>query len=154
MEIKSGNGYPSSALSNFAPHAFIFDGVAVASMEGLLQAFKFDKVHVQVEVCKLIGAAAKRRGSKRNWQERQTLYWNGVEYPRSSEEYQLLLDRAYQAMFDQSESFRKALLATNKAVLTHSIGRSKQSETVFTKNEFCSRLTHLRSKLQSKGLTW
>jgi hypothetical protein len=37
MDIGSKSGYPSSALSNFAPHAFEFDGVKCASMEGLLQ---------------------------------------------------------------------------------------------------------------------
>ncbi len=150
MEIKSGNGYPSSALSNFAPHPFVFDGVEVASMEGLLQAFKFDKTHIQVEVCKLVGKAAKARGSKKDWKTKQKLYWNGAEYPREGDGYQDLLDRAYRAMTDQNEGFRKALLATNSAVLTHSIGKSKMSDTVLTKNEFCSRLTGLRDELQMK----
>jgi len=154
MDIKSGNGYPSSALSNFAPHPFVFDGVPVASMEGLLQAFKFDKEHIQVEVCKLVGKAANARGRPRNWQERQTLYWKGVEYQREGDAYQLLLDRAYQAMADQNEGFRKALLATQNAVLDHSIGRSKKKETVLTKSEFCSRLMFIRGKLRSTGLNW
>ncbi len=150
MDIKSGSGYPSSALSNFAPHPFVFDGVAVASMEGLLQAFKFDKVHIQVEVCKLVGIGAKRRGSKKDWQSRQKLHWNGVEYDRKGDGYQKLLDRAYQAMCDQNEGFRKALLATQNATLEHSIGRSKQNETVLTRTEFCSRLLKLRRELQDK----
>src|SRR5271168_3521436 len=152
MDIKSGNGYPSSALSNFAPHPFVFDGVPVASMEGLLQAFKFDKVHIQVEVCKLVGKAAKARGRPRNWQERQTLYWNGKEYPRESAAYQMLLDRAYRNMCQQNEGFRKALLATQDAVLDHSIGRSKKKETVLTKNEFCSRLTKMRTMLRNRDI--
>lgn len=157
MDIKSGCGYPAAALSNFAPHPFVFDGVACASMEGLLQSFKFEKVHIQVEVCKLVGFNAKKRGKMKNWQEQQVLHWNGVEYPRKSEAYQELLDRAYQAMCDGSEGFRKALLATGDAVLQHSIGRSKQSETVLTKTEFCSRLMKLRKQLrdeQSKILTF
>ena len=41
MDIGSGNGYPSSALSNFAPHEFELDGVKCASMEGFLQSLKF-----------------------------------------------------------------------------------------------------------------
>ena len=148
MDIKSGCGYPASALSNFAPHPFVFDGVEVASMEGILQAFKFDKFHIQVEVCKLVGFAAKKRGRPRNWQERQILYWNGVEYPRVGQEYQDLLNRVYQAMCDQNEGFRKALLATNRATLDHSIGRPKKSDTVLTRQEFCSRLMKLRQELQ------
>ena len=150
MDIKSGCGYPAAALSNFSPHPFVFDGVEVASMEGLLQAFKFEKHHIQVEVCKLVGLAAKKRGRPKNWQERQTLFWKDVAFKRDSQEYQDLLDRAYQAMCDQNEGFRKALLATNKAVLQHSIGRSKQSDTVLTKNEFCSRLMRLRQDLQDR----
>jgi hypothetical protein len=72
------------------------------------------------------------------------LYWNGVEYPRKSKEYQELLDRAYFAMYEQSESFRRALKASGNSTLTHSIGRTKQSETVLTVKEFCSRLMKLR----------
>ena len=40
--------------------------------------------------------------------------------------------------------FREALEATNGAVLYHTIGKSKESETILTKSEFCSRLTKLR----------
>lgn len=147
MDIKSGCGYPASALSNFSPHPFVFDGVEVASMEGLLQSFKFDKTHVQVEVCKLVGSKAKYRGKPRNahWTNLQTLWWNGIAFKRKGKEYQELLDRAYQAMFNQSDSFRRALMATGDAVIKHSIGRSNPAETVLTEREFCSRLTKLRN---------
>jgi hypothetical protein len=65
MDIRSGGGYPCSALSNFAPHRFVLDGVECASMEGLLQSLKLDKAQVEVcEVCKLIGKAAKHRGGR------------------------------------------------------------------------------------------
>ena len=47
-------------------------------------------------------------------------------------------------MFDQNESFRKALLASGDSVLTHSMGSNKESETVLTEREFCSRLMRLR----------
>lgn len=147
MDIKSGCGYPGTALSNFAGHRFLFDGVECNSMEGLLQAFKFDKEHIQVEVCKLIGVAAKYRGKKRNkaWQTFQTLWWKGKAYSRKGKEYQELLDRAYQAMFEQSESFRNALKAAGGAVLTHPIGHNDVSKTVLTEREFCSRLMRLKS---------
>lgn len=36
MDIGSGTGFPTSNLSNFAPHAFTIDGVECASMEGFL----------------------------------------------------------------------------------------------------------------------
>ena len=157
MDIKSGCGYPASALSNFAPHPFVFDGVEVASMEGFLQSLKFDKEHIQVEVCKLVGKAAKFRGKKKDWRVDQKLYWKGVTYDRKSKEYQDLLDRAYAEMAKQSDSFRRALLATQNATITHSIGKSKESETVLTEREFCSRLLKVRTELQdsnSKILTF
>lgn len=152
MDIKSGCGYPASALSNFAPHPFVFDGVEVASMEGLLQAFKFDKEHIQVEVCKLVGKAAKFRGKKKDWRVDQKLYWKGVTYERKSKEYQELLDRAYYEMALQSDSFRRALLATHQATITHSIGKSKEAETVLTEREFCSRLMIIRRWLQDEDM--
>lgn len=153
MNIGSKCGYPASALSNFAPHRFYFDGVDCWSMEGLLQAFKFDKEHIQEEVCGFVGIAAKMRGKGRNqhWQQRQTLWWKGVEYKRKSQEYQDLLDRAYLALAT-NPSFKKALIATGDAVLTHSIGSRKESETVLTRNEFCSRLHWLRERFNNSEI--
>lgn len=147
MDVGSKRGYPASALSNFSPHPFQIDGVHCASMEGFLQALKFKNPEMQVEVCKLVGFKAKKRGSKKNWQRKQILYWQGVEIPRKSDEYQDLLDRAYQAMFDHSNSFKKALKASGQANLTHSMGRSNLRETVLTEREFCRRLMQLRIKL-------
>lgn len=146
MDIRSGCGYPAASLSNFTPHPYTLDGIAIAAMEGLLQALKFDKAHIQVEVCKLVGKAAKFRGKKRNaaWKRVQTLWWQGTPMDRKSQEYQQFLDRAYQAMYDQNESFRNALAATGNAVITHSMGKSKESDTVLTEREMCSRLMKLR----------
>lgn len=150
MDVGSGNGYPAAALSNFSPHPFVLDGVACASMEGFLQSLKFDKPHVQETVCAMVGMAAKFRGKKRNraWKMRQTLWWRGVAYDRHGPEYQALLDRAYAAMAEHSQSFRAALVASGDATLTHSIGRPRESETVLTEREFCSRLTALRAELR------
>lgn len=149
MDISSGSGFPSAALSNFAPHPFIFDGIECNSMEGLLQSFKFSNPEMQKEVCKLVGKQAKFKGKKKKWYKTQTLYWQGVEYKRDSQEYQDLLDRAFNAL-SVNEGFQKALLATGNATLTHSIGKSKQNETVLTKTEFCSRLTKIRERLQNE----
>lgn len=117
-------------------------------MEGLVQAFKFDKPHIQVEVCKLVGLAAKRRGSKRNkaWKQRQTLWWDGVAYDRHGPEYQLLLDAAFDAL-SENDGFRRALIATGKSNLTHAIGKNDPRDTVLTEREFCSRLTKIRDRL-------
>ena len=143
MNVGSKSGYPSSALSNFSPHRFYFDGVDCWSMEGLLQAFKFENPEIQKEVCSLVGIQAKMRGKHKDWYRTQTLYWNGVTYKRDSKEYQDLLDRAYLALATNT-SFRKALIASGNAVFTHSIGKRKKNETVLTIREFCGRLSWIR----------
>jgi len=150
MDIKSGKRYPAGALSNFAPHPFVFRGVECNSMEGLLQAVKFKTPDLQEAVCRLVGRKAKATGWGKNWQSTQTLWWNGEPIKRDSDEYQELLDEAFNAMFDQNAKAKKALLASGNATLKHSIGRTKQSETVLTKKEFCSRLTDIRSRLYAE----
>lgn len=147
MDIGSKCGYPASSLSNFSPHPFVIDGVECASMEGFLQSLKFSSIEMQEYVCTLVGLAAKKKGRKKNWQQSQTLYWRGKEYKRDSEEYQLLLDRAYDELFKNS-GFRKALVATGNATITHSIGKNNINETVLTTREFCSRLMKLRERLR------
>ena len=151
MDIGSGKEYPSNALSNFAPHPFVFDGVECNSMEGFLQSLKFKNPMMQEHVCTLVGITAKRAGSMKMWKRTRTLWWKGVPYKRDEKEYQELLDRAYEAMA-KNEKFRNALVASGDATLTHSIGRIKESETILTRQEFCSRLTKLRQKLKAESL--
>lgn len=145
MDIGSKQGYPASALSNFSPHPFVIDGIQCNSMEGFLQSLKFESKEMQEYVCSLVGYAAKKKGRNKNWQEKQTLYWRGIPIKRDSEEYQNLLNRAYNALYENGK-FQSALKASKGATLTHSIGKNKKSETVLTTQEFCSRLTYLRDK--------
>lgn len=147
MDIGSGSGYPAAALSNFSPHPFIIDGVQCASMEGFLQSLKYKNPEMQKVVCQLVGKAAKFKGKKKKWWRDQTLYWQGQPMDRHGSEYQTLLDRAFEAMFEQSESFRNALKASGNAVLTHSMGKNDESRTVLTNREFIRRLTELRNRL-------
>lgn len=144
MDISSSNGYPSSALSNFAPHPFEIDGVKCNSMEGFLQSLKFKDPEMQKYVCSLVGHAAKMKGKDKKWWKTQTLYWQGVEYKRDSKEYQTLLNRAYMALY-QNEGFKKALETSKPSILSHSIGKNKTNETVLTQAEFISRLMKLRA---------
>ena len=104
---------------------------------------------MQKEVCKLVGKQAKFKGKEKKWFKTQTLYWQGKEFKRDSDEYQRLLDRAYDAL-STNEGFKRALLATGNAILTHTIGKTKQSETVLTRAEFCSRLMTIRERLQNE----
>ena len=143
MNIGSGNGYPESALSNFAPHPFKIDGVLCNSMEGFLQSLKFESVDMQEYVCTLVKKKKKMKGKNKKWYRTQTLFWRGKAIKRDSEEYQNLLNKAYNVI-NKNEGFRKALLATGKSVLTHSLGKSKIKETILTTAEFCKRLMYLR----------
>lgn len=149
MDIGSKCGYPASSLSNFSPHPFEIDGVLCNSMEGFLQGLKFESIEMQEYVCTLVGFAAKRKGSKKNWKQSQTLYWKGETYKRDSKEYQDLLDRAYFEL-SKNTGFQNALLATNDSSITHSIGKNKENDTVLTEREFCSRLYKLRDILKSE----
>jgi len=45
--------------------------------------------------------------------------------------------------------FQKALLASGKSVLEHTIGRTSPRDTVLTRAEFCSRLTKIRERLKN-----
>lgn len=146
MNIGSGSGFPSANLSNFTPHPFVIDGVECSSMEGFLQSLKFENPEMQKYVCTLVGRQAKFKGKNKKWYRKQVLYWQGEEYKRDSQEYQELLDRAFDALFE-NEKFKKALAATGNSKLTHNIGKNKKSKTVLTEQEFVSRLTNLRSRL-------
>jgi hypothetical protein len=153
MNIGSNNKGVASRLSNFTAREFTFDGVLCKSMEGLLQSFKFDKEHIQVEVCKLMGFGAKKRGQGRNksWKTKQTLWWKGVEYKRKSKEYDKLIRDAYDALAT-NEHFAKDLLSTQSSTFTHSIGSNKRNDTVLTEREFCGNLHRVRINLQLKEI--
>ena len=144
--IDIGSKNDTSELSNFTHYIFWFDGILCNSMEGLLQAFKFEDAEKQRMVCQLIGVKAKYMGKKRNkaWKSQQTLWWKGVPFTRDSNEYQILLDRAFKAL-SVNVKFQKALMATGNAELIHeSFGSWDITQTVLTRKEFCSRLTLLR----------
>ena len=151
LDIGSKSSYPAGYLSNFSSFKFELDGVECASMEGFLQALKFDKPHIQAEVCKLTGIKAKHRGKERNnnWKMKMGLWWQGEFYPRKSLEYQRLLNRAYLALANASEKWKQALLDTGDLILTHHIGRNNEMETVLTQNEFCSKLMKIRKLMRN-----
>lgn len=146
MDIGSGAGYPAAALSNFAPHPFTIDNIECNSMEGFLQSLKFKDPEMQKFVCTLVGKKAKFKGKRKNWYRTQTLYWQGQEIARDSDEYTNLITRAYDAIFE-NDGFKNALAATKGCTLTHSMGKSKKSDTVLTQSEFIGQLNRLRRKL-------
>lgn len=146
IDIYSKNEGAAGALSNFAAHAFVFDNIPCASMEGFLQALTHADAARQREVCALSGIAAKEAANA-GWLTEQTLHWQGRIFDRSSSNYQSLLDRAYSSLFMQSEAFRAALATTGSATLTHKNGGNDMQETILTEQEFCERLMNLRERL-------
>jgi len=149
IDIGYKSEWPASALSNFAAHRFVIDGVVCESMEGFLQSLKFEDPEVQEKVCKLVGVKAKYRGKRKKWWLTQTLWWRGKKYDRHGKRYQKLLDRAYLAL-SKNKDFRKALLATGDATLIHSIGKTDPYRTILTEQEFCSRLEKIRELISKR----
>ena len=153
IDIWSHSDYPSQVLSNLCSNPFTFDGVQCGSMEGFLQSLKQQDSNKQRQICAMKGRNAKRATTAR-WQADQIVWWKGIAIDRQSEDFQQLLRHAYQAMFDQSERFRTALMATRGMKLYHSRGKSDPFKTILTEQEFCQILTDLRDNYdrRDKGL--
>lgn len=146
--IDIGSNSDNSELSNFTHYLFWFDGIMCNSMEGLLQAFKYEDQEKAFACCQLIGVKAKYKGKKRNkaWKSQQCVWWKGVRYERDSDEYQKLLDSAFNALFDNPK-FRNNLNKTKGFELRHDqYGSWDITKTVLTRKEFCDRLMRLREK--------
>lgn len=149
IDIHSNDAYPSCALSNFAEHEFYIDKVKCSSMEGFLQSLKFKNIKKQKQVCLLSGKDAKNSTrytlAQLRWRTIHNLYWQGKRINRFSDEYQKLLDRAYEALSRNSD-FEKALKASLSYTLTHSIGKTDKRKTVLTEYELISKLERIRKK--------
>jgi hypothetical protein len=132
-------------ISNWQIRAFVFDGVPCAGFEGLVQAFKCPHTEEQRAICKLPGKEAWRAGQKWNtWKETQTLHWQGDTFKRTSRGYMLLIERAYTAIYEQDETFRRDLLALGSEDIQHSIGKSDTSQTTLTEAEMLNNIQRLR----------
>ena len=143
LDIRSNGLYPSNVLSNLCNNAFVFEGVECGSMEGFLQSLKYKNEERQRQICAMKGGQA-RKHSTSDWKKDQIVWWKGQSIDRQSYEYREFLERAYEAMFEQSEQFRKALLKTRGMTLTHTSGNGDPMETILTFWEFEDLLLHLR----------
>jgi Bacteriophage protein GP30. len=145
VNVSISHPYPGNVLSNLAPNAFIFEGYECASMEGLLQSFKFHNFDTAKKVMKLHGLDAKYAGRAGDgWKANQTLYWKGYSIDRHSQAYQGLLDSAYNALAQNGE-FRKALIDSGQHTITHRVGHDDPNYTILTRGEFLERLYALRN---------
>lgn len=144
IDIYSKGEYPANVLSNFFANSFIFDGVECGSMEGFLQSLKFRNERKQKKVCEKSGSMAKAAGKRKFlWKFTGNVFWKGVKIKRESQTFDLLINRAYEALYIQSPSFRTALLATKGKKLTHSLGKKDKSKTILTEKEFIDCLIKL-----------
>ena len=146
IDVHSQKAYPRNVLSNLYNNQFSIDGIECQSMEGFLQSLKFSDPLKQREICAMKGVKAKKAGNN-DWKVDQQVYWNGKIINRGGEEFQQLISRAYKAMFEHSETFRKALADTKGKRLYHTIGIDNLCDTILTTSEFCNRLTELRTKI-------
>lgn len=149
VDVWSKSDYPADVLSNLCSNGFRFDGMVCGSMEGFLQSLKQKDKDKQRQICSMKGKNAKKMTST-GWQTDQIVWWKGVAIDRQSEEYGQLVRRAYQAMFEQNERFRTALMSTRGQKLFHSRGESNPFKTILTENELCQILTEMRDNYDKR----
>lgn len=149
LDIRSNGMYPSGVLSNLCSNGFRFDGMICSSMEGFLQSLKHRDLDKQRQLCQMKGGNARKR-SVSSWQTDQIVWWRGEPIDRQGNAYQVLLRRAYQAMFDQNERFRAALMTTRGITLVHSTGETDPYKTILTPQEFCDVLTEIRDNYDQR----
>ena len=152
LDIRSNGLYPSNVLSNMCSNGFRFDGMVCGSMEGFLQSLKRKELDKQRQICSMKGGNA-RKMSVTSWQTDQIVWWKGQAIDRQSEEYQRLIRRAYQSMFEQSERFRAALMQTRGITLVHTSGELSSYKTILTPSELCGILTDLRDRYDLRDKT-
>lgn len=152
LDIHSKGLYPSNVLSNLCSNGFWFDGMVCGSMEGFLQSLKRKDLDEQRQVCGMEGGNAKNM-SVTSWQTDQIVWWKGMAIDRQSDDYRQLIRRAYQAMFEQNERFRAALMQTRGMTLIHSIGEDNPYKTILTPTKFCGILTELRDGYDRRDKT-
>ena len=151
VDIYSKGEYPANALSNFYPHFFIFDDVPCACMASFLQSLKFKNPKKQRKICLLEGRTAKKKGERKFWWKWTGLvYWKGKSYRRAGSEFESLLVRAYNVLYQNGE-FALALADADGKTLTHTLGDKYKQKTILTEEEFITRLNALRTTHNKDG---
>jgi hypothetical protein len=95
----------------------------------------------QQHVCALVGETAQKAGRRHDWATSGTLWWRGAPIDRLSDAYQALLNRAYEALFAQSDMFSAPLAATGEGRIAHTIGKSDPCDTILTTEEYARGLS-------------
>jgi len=140
----------SSVLSNLFPRIILIDGITYHSLEAFFRGLCWNGSQsvLENEIAILSGLNAWRiRYVLPDWRQKQILYHNGKEIPRESEEYQRLLEYAYDCMFEQSIIFQNALRKTKGKILMHTLGNHNPKETLLTEEEYMRMLLRERDRL-------
>ena len=146
--------YPFNVLCNFTSTQFKHQGVKIQSMEGFLQSLKVKDKKTQEKICTLPGFMAKKVGNylKRSGNfDRTTVYWQGQQYNRNTEEFQHVISEAYNSKYSQDRVFRTVLKSSKGHQLTHTIGKNDPMDTRLTENEFINNLDSLRKDKRSEN---
>jgi len=134
-------------ISNLQPRKFIFpvdEERQCGSIEGSLQALKFQDPEEQRRVCLLSGKEAQHSGQGIEWSKKRMLYDSkGNPMYRSGPEFKKYIEAMYDAA---SPSLMLDLLKTGHADLRHSIGKSHQYRTVITEIAVLYHLYRLRAQ--------
>lgn len=136
-------------LSNLCNYQFTLDGIICDSMEGFLQSLKFKDELDAARLRRMYGTKCFKEGQAGNgWKIGQVLWWNGKGYQRSSKEYALLIERAYNALFEQNEVFSDALFMSRFCELRHDFGKVDMMDSVLTRIEYIYNLYRLRARFK------
>lgn len=153
----------SSTLSNLYPHKFTMPSrftseyisedslITCLSMESFLQSLKIPNAKAQKFFCENYSGivAWKAKLTLPDWRKDQILYWQGKKIQRQSEDYNTLLNCAYNKLFKENIFFKEVVLPHFKNYyLIHSTGCDDPKETVLTEQEYIGQLKRLMSKIK------
>lgn len=135
----------ASRLSTFKEYPFTLDGVSCRTMESFLQSLREQDVDKQVEICSLVARDARENFATPEWVSPEPLYWQGEKIDRESHEYNKLIARAYDAMFN-NKKFNLLLKSLDKdAIIINSYAQKNELKTLLTEDEQCNYITVLQA---------
>ena len=144
--------WPGNILSNFAKTPFVFDGIECSCAEAFIQSLKVSDAIEQKMFCSLQGHEAWAQGSKltKNIFELGRVWWKGKAYKLHSKEHFSLVRSGLAKKFSQSVEARKALIATNQAILIHDYGQAPGKKQSLPVNIFCDMVTEIRREISGQ----
>lgn len=146
IDIKYNKWGLAGRLSNLERYTLFLDGVEYFSIEAFFACLRHWDANEKVKLAKTWGNVAHNLGHvNKYWMEVQRVNYIGNEIDRHSDEYNLLITRAYGALFENPE-FRNALEQSEGYELIHSIGKSNKKISLLTEQGFIAQLNRLRNK--------